>query len=428
MIERFELSRHGTDLRTEFIAGVTTFLTAAYIIFVNPSILSATGMDKGALITVTCLVAGLSTMLMGLWANAPFMMAPGMGINAFFAFSLCLGQGIAWQVALGMVFISGVLFVILTAVGVREKIIDAIPANLRLATGVGIGLFITFIGLQNLGLVVKNDAVLVGMGKLDAKVLLGLGGLVLMTVLEVRKVKGAILAGILATTIAGIATGLVEAPAGLIGMPAPMDPVAFKLDIMGALTATLAAPILTFMFVDLFDSLGTMLAVSHEAGRVDENGRIPGIGKMLGADAVATVFGALVGTSTTTTYIESASGVAEGGRTGLTAMVTGSCFLLALVFSPVIGSVPAFATAPALIIVGIFMVKGINRIDFTHFDEALPAFLTIILMPLTYSITNGLMYGFISYVLIKLLTMKLKDLNPVLVIVAIMCVVNILIS
>jgi AGZA family xanthine/uracil permease-like MFS transporter len=424
----FSLSEYKTDVRTEVIAGVTTFLTAAYIIFVNPNILSATGMDKGALITVTCLVAGLSSILMGLMANAPFMMAPGMGVNAFFAFSLCLGQGIPWQTALGVVFISGMLFVVLTAVGVREKIINSIPANLRLAASVGIGFFITFIGFQNMGLIVKSDAVLVQMGAISPSVMIALGGLTLMAVLEGYHVKGAILIGILVTTVVGFMTGLAPAPEAIVGVPASMAPIAFKLDIMAALTASLAAPIFTFMFVDLFDSLGTMLAVSHEAGRVKEDGTIPGIGRMLGADAIATVFGALMGTSTTTTYIESASGVAEGGRTGLTAVVTGVLFLLALFFGPLIGSVPAFATAPALVVVGIFMVRGIHRIDFTHFDEAVPAFLTIILMPLTYSISNGLVFGFLSYVVIKLLMGRAKDLNPVLVGVALLCLANLLVS
>ncbi|PLX40696.1 MAG: guanine permease [Deltaproteobacteria bacterium] len=424
----FKFKAHATNVKTESIAGLTTFLTAAYIIFVNPDILSATGMDKGALITTTCVVSGLATILMGLWANAPLMMAPGMGVNAFFAFGLCLGMGIPWQTALGVVFISGVLFLILTAVGIREKIVDAIPASLRLSTSVGIGLFITFIGLRNLGLIVNNDAVLVGLGKIDTPVLCGLIGLIIMSVLEVMKVRGAILIGIFATTIIGFVFGLVHAPGAVVSTPASMAPIAMKLDVAGALTTALAVPIFTFMFVDLFDSLGTMLAVAHEADMVEKDGRVRNIGKMLGADAVATVFGAFLGTSTTTTYIESASGVAAGGRTGFTSIVTGILFLLAAFFGPIIGMVPAFATAPALVIVGLHMTRGIHRIDFNNVDEGIPAFLTIILMPLTYSIANGLVFGFLSYVLLKLLLGKMKDLNPVLVVVAILCLVNLVLG
>lgn len=427
MTDPFRLRAHGTDVRTEVIAGFTTFLTAAYIVFVNPSILSATGMDKGALITVTCLVAGLSTWLMGLWANAPFMMAPGMGLNAYFAFSLCLGQGVPWQTALGVVFLSGVFFLVLTWLGVRERIIESIPQNLRLAASVGIGLFITFIGLQNLGLVVKSDAVLVALGPLTPPVLLGLGGIVLMAVLETRGIRGSILLGILATAAAGFLFGLTEPPSQLVSAPASMAPVAFQLDIAAAIRPALWAAIFSFMFVDLFDSLGTLLAVSYEAGRVEANGRIPGIGRMLGADAVATVVGAVLGTSTTTTYIESAAGVAEGGRTGLTSVVTGALFLLALFFSPLIGAVPAYATAPALVVVGLFMIRGIHRIDFQRFDEALPAFLTILLMPLTYSIATGLLFGFLSYVLLKVLTGRFEDLNVVLVVIALLSLLDLLV-
>jgi adenine/guanine/hypoxanthine permease len=423
----FQLRAHHTDARTEAVAGLTTFLTAAYIVFVNPSILANTGMDKGALITVTCLVAGLSTWLMAFMANVPYMQAPGMGLNAFFAFGLCLGQGIPWQTALGVVFISGVLFLLLTWVGVRERIVESIPLSLRLATSVGIGLFITFIGFQNLKLIVRDEAVLVGLGKLTPTVLLGLGGLLLMAVLEVRKIKGSILLGILATGAAGLVLGYSEAPSGIVSAPASLAPLAFQLDLVSALKPALWAAIFSFMFVDLFDSLGTLVAVSYEAERVTEDGRIPGIGRMLGADALATVFGALLGTSTTTTYIESAAGVSEGGRTGLTALVTGSLFLLALFFSPLIAAVPPYATAPALILVGLFMVRGIRRIDFSRFDEALPAFLTMILMPLTYSIATGLLFGFLSYTILKLLTGRARELNPVLIVIAILSCVDLLI-
>ena len=428
MLENFfKLSERNTDLRTEVIAGLTTFLTAAYIVFVNPGILSATGMDKGALITVTCLVAGLSSILMGVWANAPIMMAPGMGLNAFFAYSLVLGAGVPWQEALGVVFISGVIFLILTFIGVRERIVKAIPPSLRIATSVGIGLFIAFIGMQGLGLIVNNDAVLVGLGNIKSStVALGLLGLLLIIILEIRKVKGSILIGILATALLGMIFKVSPFPGGLVSMPPSMAPVAFKLDILGALKVSLWASIFSFMFVDLFDSLGTLLAVCREAG-MEKDGDIKDMPKMLSADAVATVFGSILGTSTTTSYIESAAGVAEGGRTGLTAVTTGILFLLAAFFTPVIGSVQAYATAPALIIVGIFMMRGIGQINFYDFEEGVPAFLTLILMPLTYSIAQGLVFGFISYALIKVLVGKVKQVDPVLLIIAALCVVSLVI-
>jgi AGZA family xanthine/uracil permease-like MFS transporter len=422
----FKLTERQTDVRTEIIAGLTTFLTAAYIVFVNPNILANTGMDKGALITVTCVVAGLSSILMGLWANAPIMMAPGMGLNAFFAFALVLGQGVAWQQALGVVFVSGVIFLILTFLGIREKIVKAIPPSLRIATSVGIGLFIAFIGMQGLGLIVRNDAVLVGLGTMNKTVLLGLVGLLLIVILEIKKVKGSILIGILATALAGMALKLSPLPGGLMAMPPSMAPVAFKLDIMGALKVSLWANIFSFMFVDLFDSLGTLLAVCREAD-LEKDGDIKDLPRMLSADAVATVFGAILGTSTTTSYIESASGVAEGGRTGMTAVTTGVLFILAAFFTPVIGAVQAYATAPALIVVGIFMMRGIGQINFYDFEEGVPAFLTLILMPLTYSIAQGLVFGFIAYALIKVLVGKVKDLDPILMVIAALCLVSLLV-
>ena len=424
----FKFSERQTDVRTEIIAGLTTFLTAAYIVFVNPNILANTGMDKGALITVTCIVAGLSSILMGIWANAPIMMAPGMGLNAFFAFSLVLGSGgkVSWQEALGVVFVSGVIFVILTFLGVREKIVKAIPPSLRIATSVGIGLFIAFIGMQGLGLIVKNDAVLVGLGTMNKSVLLGLAGFLLIVILELRKIKGSILIGILATALIGMIFKLSPFPGGFVSMPPSIAPIAFKLDIMGALKVSLWANIFSFMFVDLFDSLGTLLAVCREAN-LEKEGDIKDLPKMLSADAVATVFGAILGTSTTTSYIESASGVAEGGRTGMTAITTGILFLAAAFFTPVIGAVQAYATAPALIIVGIFMMRGIGQINFYDFEEGVPAFLTLILMPLTYSIAQGLVFGFIAFALIKVLVGKVKDLDPILMVIAVLCLVSLLI-
>ncbi len=413
--EFFKIKERHSSVRTEVIAGITTFLTAAYIVFVNPDILSATGMDQGALTTVTCLTAGLATLLLALWANVPLMMAPGMGLNAFFAFVLVAGQKLPWQTALGVVFLSGVFFLILTWLGLRERIVHAIPMSLRLATSIGIGLFIAFIGMKNLGLIVKNDATLVGLGPLTPPVLLGLLGLLLIAIFEIRRIRGSILLAILIIAVIGMLTGFSPVPAGLVAMPPSISPIAFKLDIMGALKLSMWANIFAFMFVDLFDSLGTMLAVCREAGLADENGDIAELPVMLKADALATVGGALLGTSTTTTYIESASGVSDGGRTGLASVVTALLFLLAAFFTPVIVAIPAFATAPALIAVGIFMMRGVRDIDFYNFEEGLPAFLTFVMMPLSFSIAKGLAFGFLSFVLIKICLGKAKECDPFLI-------------
>ena len=424
----FHLDHHETTVRQEVLAGLTTFLTMAYIIFVNPNILGDAGMDKAALITVTALTAFLGTLLMGLWAKAPLAMAPGMGLNAFFTYSLVIGQGISWQTALGVVFISGLIFFVLTLFGIREKIVDAIPLSLRLSIPAGIGLFITFIGFQNMGLVVNSDATLVTLGDLNTPVILGLLGLILITILETKRIKGSILIGILFTTGLGMLFNVVQMPDSIISYPPSISPVALHLDILGALRWGLLGAIFSFMFVDLFDSVGTMVACSYEANMVDENGRIPKIGKMLESDALATIFGSLLGTSTTTTYIESASGIEDGGRTGLTAVTTALLFLLSLLFTPVIGTVPNFATAPALVVVGIFMFKNIRNINLERFEEVVPTFLTIILMPLTYSISLGLTFGFISYIILMITTGKSRDIGPVLWIIGFLSALNLLIT
>ncbi len=425
MIERlFKLKARNSDVRTELLAGITTFLTAAYIIFVNPSILAAAGMPENALITVTCLVAGGATLLLALWANVPLMMAPGMGLNAFFAFTLVGGMKVPWQTALGVVFISGVFFLLLTLFGFRERIVKAIPLSLRLAASVGIGLFITFIGMKNLGLVVDHPATLVALGKLEPKVILGLGGVLLIAILEIKKIRGSILIAILSVAAVGMVLGLAKPPSAIVSAPPGIASLAFQLDILGALKTSLWASIFSFMFIDLFDSLGTMLAVCREAGLADEKGEIQQLPTMLKADAVATVAGAVLGTSTTTTYIESASGVADGGRTGLTSVMTGILFLTAMFFTPIISVIPAFATAPALIAVGIFMMRGIGAIKFHDFEEGIPAFLTFVLMPLSFSIAKGLAFGFIAYVLIKLLVGKIKLCDPILVLVAVFSLIS----
>lgn len=408
----FRLEQHGTNIRTEVAAGITTFLTASYIIFVHPSILSKTGMDFGALTTVTCLVAAASTILIALLANAPIMMAPGMGLNAFFTYTLVLGEGVPWPTALGVVFISGLLFLLLTWVGLRERIALAIPDSLRVATSVGIGLFIAFIGFQNLGLIVRNEGVLVQIGEMTPTLILGLGGVLLAALLEAKRIRGALLLTILSITVAGILLGYSPVPDGVVAFPPALTSISFKLDILSALKFSLISSIFSFMFVDLFDTLGTLMAVCREAGMVDEQGDVKGLPRMLTADAIATLFGALFGTSTVTSYIESASGVSEGGRTGLTAIVTAALFIVALFFTPLIASVPTFATAPALVIVGIFMMRGISRIDFYDFEDGVPAFLTLTLMPLTYSIATGLSFGFMSYFLIKLFAGKIRSCDP----------------
>ncbi|ABA88244.1 adenine transport membrane protein [Syntrophotalea carbinolica DSM 2380] len=413
MLERlFHLKANGTCLRNEIVAGATTFMAAAYIIFVHPDMLAATGMDKGALTTVTCLVAGLASLLMALWANVPIMMAPGMGLNAFFTYTLVINQHIPWQTALGIVFLSGIIFLLLTWLGFRERILKAIPVSLQLATAVGIGLFIAFIGLQKLGLIVDNPATLVGLGPITRPVLLGLIGLLLAVFLEIRRVRGALLFSILTVTALAFFSGEAQLPDSLVAMPPSPAPIAFKLDILGALNLSFWAAVFTFMFMDLFDSLGTLLAVCREAGMVKKDGKIPGLPRMLSADALATVGGAVLGTSTTTAFLESASGVSDGGRTGLTSVVTGLLFLLSAFFAPLVGAVPACATAPALIMVGIFMMRGMGQIDFYDFEEGAPAFLTILFMPLTYSISNGLAFGFLSYALIKILLGKWRQCDP----------------
>lgn len=422
----FKLKEHGTNVRQEILAGITTFLTMAYIIFVNPSILSMAGMDKGALISVTCIASAIGTMIAGLWVNVPFAMAPGMGLNAFFTFTLVMGAGASWEQALGVVFISGVLFLILTLSGLREKIIEAIPLPLRLAVGAGIGLFIAFIGMSGMGLIVANPATLVGLGPMNMQVVLGLLGFIIMGLLEIKKVKGGILIGIVVTTILGMLTGLVAIPTSLISTPPSIMPIAFKLDILGALKLSLLGPIFSFMFVDLFDSLGTIMACANEAGMVGEDGKIEKVSKILEADAAATVIGALLGTSTTTTFVESASGIADGGRTGLTSVTTGILFIVALFFAPVIGIVPVFATAPALMLVGVYMFKNLLDIDFHKIEIAIPCFLTIIMMPLTYSISTGIAFGFISYILVNMITDHRKDIQPTMWIIGLFSLIEII--
>ncbi len=408
----------------EITAGIATFLTMSYILFVNPMILSDAGMDFGAVVTATGLAACVGTLLMAFWAKAPLAMAPGMGLNAFFAYTLVIGEGITWQTALGVVFISGIVFLILTIFGIREKIVNAIPLSLRLAIPSGIGLFIALIGFQNMGLVVEDSATMLTIGSLTPALSLGLSGLLLTVVLVAYNVRGAILFGILATTLLSLLFGETNLPGRLVSMPPSIAPVAFELDIAAALQWGLVGAIFSFMFVDLFDSVGTLVACSYEAGMVRDDGSIQNIDKMLEADAGATLFGALLGTSTTTTYIESSAGIEEGGRSGLTAFVVAVMFLLALFLTPVIGMVPDFGTAPALVVVGMFMFKGIRKIPLDDWTDVTAAFLTIVLMPLTYSISLGLTFGFLFWVIMKAASGQGRSIHPVMWLIGVLSAVN----
>lgn len=412
----------------EISAGFTTFLTMSYILFVNPMILSDAGMDFGAVITATAISACFGTLLFAFWVKVPLAMAPGMGLNAFFAYSLVIGEGISWETAMGVVFISGVLFLILTWLGIREKIVNAIPLSLRLSIPAGIGLFITLIGFQNMELIVSDDSTLIALGSWSIPLMFGLFGIVLIAILEAKKIRGSILTGILGTTLLAILLGQITPPEALFSTPPSLAPAAFQLDIVAALQWGLLGAIFSFMFVDLFDSVGTMVACAYEADMVDENGNIQKIDTMLTADAMATIFGALAGTSTSTTYIESASGIGQGGRSGLVAFTTALLFLGALFFTPVIYAVPAYATAPALVAVGIFMFKNIVKIPMQKWADIVAAFLTIVLMPLTYSISLGLTFGLLFWTLLTAISGELRSIHPAMWLAAVMSAINLWIT
>jgi len=417
----FQLKEKQTNVKIEFVAGLTTFLTMAYIIFVNPDILSgATGMDKNALIAVTCIVTAIATIIVGVFANAPIAMAPGMGLNAFFAYSLVLGGKISWQTALGVVFLSGLFFLLLTLLGLRRKLVEAIPPSLISAISVGIGLFITFIGLVKLGIVVGNKQTLVSAGQLTPQVLIGLCGLIVMVFLEAKKIKGALLIGIMFATVLAAIFGYIEKPAELVSLHINIKPLALHLNIWKALRWSLLGSIFSLMFMDMFDSIGTLVACCRQANMLDRQNRIKGLDRLLGIDAVATMMGALLGTSTTTSYIESAAGIEQGGRTGLTSIVTGTLFLMALLFVPIVRVVPGYATAPALIMVGLFMMKEVKKIDFTNLEEAFPAFIIMVMIALSYSISTGLAFGFISFVLVKIVSGKARNIKPAMWVIAIL--------
>ena len=423
----FKIEERGSSVRTEVIAGVTTFLAMAYIIFVNPAILSMAGMDKGALITVTCLATAIGTFLSAFLGNVPIAMAPGMGLNAFFTFTLVMGKGIPWQDALGVVFLSGTFFFILAASGLREKLANAIPTPITTASTAGIGLFIAFIGLKNMGIIIADPATLVALGKFTLPVVLSVVGLILMAIFDMKKIRGGILISIVIVTILGMLCGLVSMPEGIVSMPPSIEPIAFKLNIWGAFKLSLFGSIFSFMFIDLFDSLGFLIACYKEIGLVDKDGHYEGLGKMMFADVSSTIIGAFLGTSTVTTFGESAAGIAAGAKTGLASFVTGILFLLALLITPLVGIVPMFAAAPSLVMVGVFMFKSVKDLDFQDIKIAVPAFITIIFMPLTYSISIGLSFGFISYIIMHAVAREWHKINLILWIIGALSVVNIII-
>jgi AGZA family xanthine/uracil permease-like MFS transporter len=414
MLERlFHLSAHGVTVRGEMAAGVTTFLTMAYIIFVNPAILSEAGVPFSGALFATCIAAAVGSLLMGLLANYPFALAPGMGLNAYFTYTVVKALGYDWRIALGAVFLSGVGFLILTLARVRTVIIDAIPLTMKTSVAAGIGLFIAFIGLKNAGVIAASPSTFVTLGHLtSAPALLALGGLLITGALMARGYRSAIISGILAVTLAAVALGLGRLPTRLIDLP-DWRSTFLQLDVRGAWQLGIFDVVFVFLFVDLFDTIGSLMGLGQQAGYLTAEGRLPRANRALFADALATIFGSLLGTSTVVTYIESATGVSEGGRTGLTAVTVAGLFLLSAFFSPVAGAIPAIATAPALIIVGALMIRAVLIIRWDDLTEALPAFLTMLAMPLTFSIANGLALGFIFYPLLKLLTGRWREASPI---------------
>ncbi|MBO7167368.1 MAG: NCS2 family permease, partial [Bacteroidaceae bacterium] len=411
-----------TNLRTEILAGITTFLTMSYILAVNPGMFSLLdGMPAGAVFTATALASIVGCLVMAFWGKLPFGLAPGMGLNAFFVFSVCMGMGYSWQFALTAVFIEGLLFILMTITNIREAIVNAIPQNLRYAIGAGIGLFIAFIGLQNAGIIVDNDATLVSLGEIcEGPALLAIIGLVITGVLYAKNVRGAMLIGILATTLIGIPMGITEFK-GVVSTPESVAPIFCQFEWKNIFTLDMLVVVFTFLFIDMFDTMGTLIGVCTKADMVDkETGRIPRLKEAFMADAIATTVGAMFGTSTTTTYVESASGVAQGGRSGLTAFVIGCCFIVTLFFSPLFLSIPAAATAPVLILVGLLMIEPITKIDLADFSESIPAFACIIMMPLAYSISDGILTGMILYVVINMVCGNFKKITPTMYILAVM--------
>ena len=415
----FKISENGSSVRTEVLAGLTTFLTMSYIIVVNPSILSEAGMEYGAVFVATCIAAAIGCMMMGLIANYPIALAPGMGLNAYFTYAVVKGMGVPWQVALGAVFVSGLLFVALSFMKIREAIVNALPMSLKMSITAGIGLFLALIALKNAGIVVANPATYVGLGDVrEPAALLAFVGFFTIVVRDYYRVRGAIIISILAVTLISAALGMSQFH-GIVGAMPSLAPTFMQMDFKDLFTAGMVGVIFVFFFVDLFDSTGTLVGVSHRAGLL-VNGKLPRLKKALFADSTAIVAGAALGTSSTTAYIESASGVSAGGRTGLTAVVVGVLFIACLWFSPLAASVPAYATAPALLYVGVLMIRGLAEIDWNDITEAAPAFLTAVFMPFSFSIADGIAMGFISYAVIKLACGKAKDVPYMVWIIAVL--------
>ncbi|MBD8388164.1 NCS2 family permease [Dysgonomonas sp. BGC7] len=426
----FGLTENKTTIRKEFVAGLITFLTMSYILIVNPNILSATGMDKDALFTTTALATIFATLLMALLAKLPIAQAPGMGLNSFFAFSVVLGMGYSWQFALTAVFIEGIIFILLTFFNIRELIVKSIPKVLKDAIPVGIGLFITLIGLKGAGIVVANENTLLSLGDFSQHgVWIALLGLLITAVLFVRNVNGSILIGIIVGTVFGLILGDVKLPdTSIVSMPPSIAPIFAQFEWDHILTFDMLIVVFTFLFVNLFDTVGTLIGVVSKAGLADEDGNFPQMKKALFADALGTTVGAVLGTSTITSYVESASGVASGGRTGLTAVSTALMFILALFFAPLFLMVPAAATAPALIIVGLFMISSVAKINFNDMSEGLPAFLTIVFMPFTYSIAEGIVFGMLSFAFIKVCSGKFKDVSATVYVIAVLFLLKIILD
>lgn len=430
MLEKyFNLKQNKTTVKTEVLAGLTTFMTMAYILAVNPDILSATGMDKGAVFTATVLSAFVATLVMALYAKLPFALAPGMGLNAFFAFTVVLGMGHSWQFALTAVFLEGLIFIALTAFNIREMIVNSIPMNMKHAISVGIGLFIAFIGLKNAGIIVSSPATFVTLGDVtniaeNGGAAVALITLVITGVLLALRVKGALLYGILIGAVIGLPIGVTTLPASFDLTPPSLSPIFMKFEWAQILTLDMLVVVFTFLFVDMFDTVGTLIGVSSKANMLDKEGRVPRVKQALMADAVGTTFGAMLGTSTVTTYVESAAGVSEGGRTGLTSLTVAGLMLLALFLSPIFLMIPGAATAPALILVGAMMMTPVKNINFDDFTESIPAFLTIVMMPLTYSISEGILFGVLSFVLLKALTGKFKDISIVTIVLAVLFILK----
>ena len=398
----FKLSEHNTDINTELLAGFTTFITMAYIIFVNPQIMSLTGMDQGAIFVGTCLAAAIACFIMGFYSNWPVGLAPGMGLNAFFTFTVVGEMGYSWEVALGAVFIAGILFFIMSITKLRRWMLDSIPLSLRIAMGCGVGLFIGFIGLKSGGIVVSNDATFLSLGNFDnTETLLAAIGFLLISVLAIRKITGAIIIGVLVITFASLFLNLVEFN-GVVSYPPELSPTLMKLDIIGALDVAMISIIMSFLFVNLFDTAGTLLGVATRAKIIDQNGNAKNLDKALLADSGSSIFGTFFGCSPVTSYVESSAGVEAGGRTGLAAVTVGLLFLLAIFFSPIAMMVPAYATSGALIYVSILMLSGMEKLDWSDFSELLPALTIIVMIPLTFSIANGIALGFIAYVVLKI--------------------------